>query len=228
MQQQEIEQEQLQIHGNLRLRYELIENIFIYMETNQLIQFRCLNKWADLKIQEILNSRLNQIKKEIKKLEVLKNPILQYVYGELAGELNSEFLTIRMNIINAVNKMDFQSQKFKDVFEMNPVGIKISKYLKLLFQVIMKLYKDSKSRQFQRNNLHNYIQYQKLKMNYKEVQVFVKTYIIRLRSMRFMNEWHKQYKIDIICDELIEKQCQIEAISARIRQTQIEKIFLNI
>ncbi|CAD8128997.1 unnamed protein product [Paramecium sonneborni] len=43
--------------------------------------------------------------------------------------------------------------------------------------------------------------------------------------MRFMNEWHKQYKIDVVCDQWIEKQVQIEAIMAHIRQTELEKEF---
>ncbi|CAD8074242.1 unnamed protein product [Paramecium sonneborni] len=102
--------------------------------------------------------------------------IKNYVNGELNGELNNnEFMTTRMNIINAVNKMNIKSEEFKDGFENNPVRIKISEYLKLLFKDNYETIWRFKSKQFQRNNLHNYIKYQKLKMNQNEVQVFVKT-----------------------------------------------------
>lgn len=37
------------------------------------------------------------------------DPIKKKVNEELNGELNNEFMTTRMNIINAVNKMDFKS-----------------------------------------------------------------------------------------------------------------------
>lgn len=52
---------------------------------------------------------MEKINKEIKRHEDLMDPIKTYVYGELNGELNNDFMTTRMNVINAVNKMDFKS-----------------------------------------------------------------------------------------------------------------------
>ncbi|CAD8125632.1 unnamed protein product [Paramecium sonneborni] len=226
-----MEPELQQMKGFFNLRPELIGKIYDFIEYKQLLEFRFVSRQADQTVQSILQNRLHKANKEVERLEGLMDPIKQYVYGELAGELNNEFITTRMNIINAVNKMDFKSQQFKDAFEKNPVGLKITEYLKLLFndnyETLWRFQVQAISEE-QFAQLHQILEIEnELQGSPQLCQEMYKVFqdIIKLRSMRFMNEWHKQYKIDVVCDQWLDKKAKIEAILARIRQTEIEKQF---
>ncbi|CAD8097023.1 unnamed protein product [Paramecium primaurelia] len=225
------DKEMPQTKGLFILRPEVLGKVFEFVEYNQLLQFRTLSKKADQMTQAILTNRLDKIKKKIQEFEGQMDPIKTYVYGELNGELNNDFMTTRMNIINAVNKMDFKSTQFKDVFEKDPVGIQISKYLVLLFkdnyETLWRLKVESISEE-QFAELHKILELEpQIKSSPPLCKEMYQVYldIIKLRSMRFMNEWHRCYKIDVECDKWIEKQNKIESILARIRQTEIEKRF---
>ncbi|CAD8199919.1 unnamed protein product [Paramecium octaurelia] len=220
-----------QTKGLFILRPELLGRVFDFLEYKQLLEFRTVSKKADQTTQGILTHRLEKIEKEVKKYENLMQPLKDEVYKELNGELNNEFMTKRMNIINIVNKMDFKSQQFKDVFEKDPVGIQITKYLKLLFK---DNYETLWRLQVQAISEEQFVELLKI----LELEELVKTSpplckemfsvlvdIIQLRSMRFMNLWHQQYKLDIESDIWIEKQGKVQAILARIRQTELEKQF---
>ncbi|CAK83758.1 unnamed protein product (macronuclear) [Paramecium tetraurelia] len=220
--------------GLFKLRPEVLGKVFDFLEYKQLLEFRTVSKKADQITQGILTHRLEKIEKEVKRYENLMQPLKDEVYKELNGELNNEFMTRRMNIINIVNKMDFKSQQFKDAFEKDPVGIEMTKYLKLLFndnyETLWKLQVQSISEE----QFVDLLKIQELEYQINTAPPLCKEMfsvfkdIIELRKMRFMNQWHKQYKIDIDSDKEIEKQIKVQAILARIRQTELEKQFSNI